>query len=97
MELMGGPMDHFVILDHLPDGLEFPPDLAGRISYDTATRRLSYRGFMSKADFDRLWMLSEAWSFRHKLEDLFRMCTIEAERPRGVRRWLAPFLGSGTS
>jgi hypothetical protein len=42
-------------------------------------------------------MLSEAWSFRHKLEDLFRLCTVEADPPRGLRRWLAPFLGGGTS
>ncbi len=88
-------MDHFVILERLPAGLEFPPELRDRIAYDPATKRLSHRGFMSKADFDRLWMSCEDWSFRHRLEDLFRLCTVETGRPRGLRRWLAPIFGSG--
>lgn len=86
-------MDHFVILDRLPDGLVFPPDLRDRLGYDPATRRLSHRGFLSKADFDRLWLLSDDWSYRHRLEDLFRLCTVEPDRPRGLRRWLAPLFG----
>jgi hypothetical protein len=86
-------MDHFVVLDRLPDGLEFPPDLRDRIAYSPESRRLGFKGFMSKADFDRLWMLSEDWSFRHKLEDLFRICTVEPDPPRGLRRWLGPLFG----
>lgn len=90
-------MDHFVLLDRPPAGLEFPPDLRDRIIFDPATNRLSHRGFMSKSEFDRLWMLSEDWSYRHKLEDLFRLCTVDdAARPRGLRRWLAPLFGGPT-
>jgi hypothetical protein len=89
-------MDHFVVLDQLPAGLEFPPDLRDRISYDPATKRLTHRGFLSKADFDRLWLLSEDWSYRHKLEDLFRLCIVD-DQPHGLRRWLAPLFGGTTS
>ena len=87
-------MDHFVLLERPPANLEFPPEYRDRIAYDPASKRLSHRGFMSKAEFDRLCLLSEDWSYRHRLEDLFRLCTVEdGDRPRGLRRWLAPFFG----
>jgi hypothetical protein len=80
-------MDHFVTLERLPDGLTFPPDLGDRISYDPATRRLAYRGFMSKAEFDRLCQLSNDWGYRRPLEELFRLCVPpEPTPPRGLRR-----------
>jgi hypothetical protein len=47
-------VDHFVTMNRLPDGLEFPPALKNRIWFDAAKRRLVFRGFMSKAEFDRL-------------------------------------------
>ena len=93
MELMEGPVDHFVTLDRLPDGLQFPPDLNDRIWYDPANRRLVYRGFMSKAEFDRLCRLTDDWSLRRPLEDLFRLCGPEETRPRGLRRLVSAVMG----
>jgi hypothetical protein len=51
-------MDHFVVLDNLPEGLQFPPEYSDRITYDPESRRLCHRGFMCKGDFDRLWLLT---------------------------------------
>ena len=49
---------------------------------------------MSKAEFDRLCQLSGDWGYRRPLEDLFRLCTPEAERPRrGLLRSLAALGG----
>jgi hypothetical protein len=75
-------MDHFIRLEALPPGLVFPPEFTGRISYDVAGHRLVFHGFMSKADFDRLCRLSDDWTYRRQLEELFRLCTPEAETPR---------------
>jgi hypothetical protein len=36
---------------------------------------------MSKSEFDRLCNLSDDWSYRRPLEDLFRLCTPEQPRP----------------
>ncbi len=70
-------MDHFVILERLPEGLKFPPDLEDRIHIDPATMKLSFRGYMSKTDFDRISQLTRDWSFRRKLEELFQVCVPE--------------------
>ncbi len=74
-------MDHFVHLDRLPEGLRIPPDLTEQVQLDPESRRLSFRGFMSKADYDRLSLLSEDWSYRRRLEELFQQCTLVEERP----------------
>lgn len=74
-------MDHFVILDRLPEGLEFPADLSDRIRFDPATRRLWYRGYMSKSEFDRISSLTRDWGFRRKLEELFQACVYEDPAP----------------
>src|SRR5690349_5325799 len=70
-------MEHFVHLEALPGGLQFPAELRDKIRYDDAAQRLCYRGFMSKVDFDRLNYLSDDWSYRRQLEELFRLCTPE--------------------
>ena len=70
-------MDHFVILEKLPEGLKFPRDLEDRIHIDPETKKLSFRGYMSKADFDRISQLTRDWSFRRKLEELFQVCIPE--------------------
>ena len=91
-------MDHSVALERLPEGLRFPPELGDRIGYDAERRRLVYRGFMSKVDFDRLCALSDDWSYRRPLEELFRLCTPEPEappRPIGLRRAFAALAGLG--
>jgi hypothetical protein len=83
-------MDHFVKMDRLPEGLEFPLELKDRIHFDPIARRLIFRGYMSKTDFDRLSQLRTDWNFRRSLEELFRLSIPEeASRPRGVGRFLA--------
>jgi hypothetical protein len=83
-------MDHFVKIDRLPDGLEFPQELKDRIHFDPIARRLTYCGYMSKTDFDRLSQICTDWKFRRSLEELFRLSIPdEPSRPRGVGRFLA--------
>jgi hypothetical protein len=85
-------MDHFVKLDRLPEGYEFPADLKDRIFFDAAAHKLVYRGYMSKADFDRLCQPTRDWGYRRALEDLFRECVPEVESPsQGGRRLLGVF------
>jgi hypothetical protein len=79
-------MEHHVRLESVPDDLVFPPEYAGKIRYEAATKRLIYEGFMSKADYDRLYQIHESWSYRRGLESLFRICTPEQETPgKGLR------------
>ncbi len=74
-------MDHFVTLDRWPDGLELPSDLKERIQFDAASRRLSYHGYMSKSEFDRISALTRDWGFRRKLEELFQLSVYEDREP----------------
>jgi hypothetical protein len=83
-------MDHSVRLDRLPDGLAFPPELGDRIRHDSARGTLSFRGFMSKADFDRLSRLHDDWGYRRSLEELFRLCVLETG-PRPTNRLTSVF------
>jgi hypothetical protein len=76
---MEGLVDHFVTLERVPEELEFPADLKDRIRIDAQSKRLYFRGYMSKADFDRICLLTKDWSFRRKLEDLFRVCIDDDE------------------
>jgi len=89
---MGVPVEHFVTMPSLPPGLKFPADLSDRLRHDPATGRLIHKGFMSKADFDRLCRLSDDWSFRRPLEDLFRLCGPE-EPKRSFLARLTSVLG----
>jgi hypothetical protein len=68
-------MEHFVKLDCLPHGFVFPPSLTDRVRYDSDNQRLIFRGFMSKGEFDRLYLLSDDWGYRRALEELFRNST----------------------
>jgi hypothetical protein len=77
--MMGGPMDHFVKLDKLPDGYQFPSDLHDRIHFDAEAHKLVFHGYMSKGDFDKLSQLTRDWGFRRSLEELFRQCVPEEE------------------
>ena len=72
-------MDHFVSLERLPEEMEFPADLKDRFRFDAQSKRLYYHGYMSKTDFDRICMLTKDWSFRRKLEELFRDCVYDEE------------------
>jgi len=79
-------------MERLPAGIEFPADLRLRIRYDPIRRRLVFIGFMSKCEFDRLCRLSDDWSYRRPLEDLFRLCTPE-DPPSGVFHRVRAALG----
>jgi hypothetical protein len=88
--MMDGPMDHFVKLDRLPDGYEFPTDLKDRIHFDAQARKLVFHGYMSKADFDRLCQQTKDWGFRRALEELFRLSVAEVKpRPAKARGLLS--------
>ena len=72
-------VEHFVKLERPPEGFEIPAGLSERLIYDETTKKLRYRGFMSKAEFDRLYLLSENWAYRRAVEELFRQATVESE------------------
>jgi hypothetical protein len=72
-------LDHTITIDRLPDGFSFPPEFEGRLRHDPSRRTLTFRGFMSKAEFDRLSRLQDDWGYRRAIEELFRLCTLEPE------------------
>jgi hypothetical protein len=86
---MEGPVDHFVKLDKLPDGFEVPPQMKDRMHFDAEAHKLVFRGYMSKAEFDRLGELTNDWKFRRTLEELFRL-SIPEQKPtsHGLRRFV---------
>lgn len=80
-------MDHFVKLDKMPDGFEFPPEMKDRIHFNEERHELVFRGYMSKTEFDRLCQLTRDWKFRRTLEELFCLCVPDEPRQsRGMRR-----------
>jgi hypothetical protein len=79
-------VEHFVTLTPRDFSPVIPAEYASKLRFDPETRRLIYTGFMSKADFDRLSRLSEDWSYRRSLEDLFRLCMPEDRKPPLLRR-----------
>jgi hypothetical protein len=85
------PVEHSVPMVRLPEELSFPAGLAERIHFDAERGQLVFRGFMSKADFDRLCRLSDDWGYLRPLEELFRLCVPEddAPRPGALRRLFA--------
>jgi hypothetical protein len=90
--MMEDLMDHFVTLDRLPEGIEFPTDLKDKIWFDAKGKKLFFHGYMSKTEFDRLCQITKDWSFRRKLEELFQMSVYETEQDRhGVRGLLSLF------
>jgi hypothetical protein len=88
LRVMEDPMDHFVKLDRLPDGFDFPPELKDRIHFDAAAHKLIFRGYMSKDDFDRISQLTRDWSFRRSLEELFRLSVPDDDSQSGRVRGL---------
>jgi hypothetical protein len=82
--------EHSVKLDRLPEGMTFPAELHDRVLYDAARRRLVFRGFMTKSDYDRLAKLSKDFQYERGVEDLFVAAGYEGER-----RWPRVVLGIG--
>jgi hypothetical protein len=70
---------HGVPLTHLPADFSIPADLESRFWYDEPARRLVFDGFMSKAAYDRLCLLSNDLDYREALDDLFRIAVPEDE------------------
>ncbi|MDA1052414.1 MAG: hypothetical protein O3C40_18300 [Planctomycetota bacterium] len=68
-------------LAKLPDGLTFPAEITDRIWFDADTQRLVFRGFMSKATFDRLDRLHNDHSYQQAIDDLFRISVYEDAGP----------------
>ena len=85
-------MDHSVNLDKLPEGFKFPADIEDRFHFDADGHTLSFRGYMSKVDFDRVSQLTNDWKFRRTLEDLFRQCVPRRAAANGRNAAIA---GSG--
>jgi hypothetical protein len=80
-------------LEKFPAGVDFPDDLKLRIRYDPVRHRLVHQGFMSKVEFDHLWLVSDDWGYRRALEELFRICTLDEEPGSGVFRRVRSVLG----
>jgi hypothetical protein len=70
---------HVAALETLPPGFQFPGDLRDRIWYDRTQQRLLFRGFMSKATFDRLDGLLADRDYHRALEQLFRDSVYETD------------------
>jgi hypothetical protein len=79
-------VDHFVKLDRMPEGFEFPPEMKDRIYFDEPRHQLVFHGYMSKTEFDRLCESTKDWKFRRTLEELFCECVPdEPQQPGGLR------------
>ena len=66
-------MDHFVKLDRLPEGVEFPPQLKDRIHFDPVAAQA---GLPRLHEQDRLRPsvpAQQRLGFRRTLEELFRL------------------------
>lgn len=71
-------MRHSVPLSELPAGLVFPATLADRVRFDATRGALSFDGPMFKGEFDQLNALSEDWSYRRAVSELFQLAILPA-------------------
>ncbi len=91
-----GPGVHAVPLERLPDEFHsceptgFPEALADRIWFDSQRKRLAFRGFMSKAAYDRLDGISSDRDYQRAVEELFRQSVYE--EPAEPRRPLLKYI-----
>lgn len=67
-------MEHTAKLPLLPIGVQFPPELEGKIAFDAAKRRLIWRGFMTEHELQQLLQLHEDLNYRKAVADLFERC-----------------------
>lgn len=63
--------EHWIRLQRLPNGLVFPADLQERIHYDAENKRLVFRGFMTKSEYDRLTGLNDDFQYQRAVYQLF--------------------------
>src|SRR5262245_11930570 len=67
-----------------------PAEFQDRFHYDAGKHRLVYRGFMSKAEYDRLFDLSHDLAYLDALQELFILSTYAtATTSRRAWLWLA--------
>lgn len=79
-------MRYEVSLRKCPDDLNVPDDLEQRFWYDAEGLRLCFSGFMSKAVYDRLRILSHDRYYLSALDELFRNCVPEEKNmPRSPK------------
>jgi hypothetical protein len=83
------PKEISASLAKLPEELRFPAELAGRIGYDERRRRIAFRGFMSKAQFDLLSGLSADGDYQRAIEELFAQSgfAVDASMDATLGRW----------
>lgn len=62
-------------LRSIPSDLQFPPGLEERIAFDPQRQVMTFRGFMSKRDFDKLVVLSNDVEYQRAIERLYQVCT----------------------
>lgn len=73
---------HFVPLLRVPDDLQFPEPLHDRIWFDDQRKCLAFRGFMSKATYDRLDNLTNDDAYQRALDELFRQSVYDEPATR---------------
>ena len=78
---------HVVRLEQVPACFSIPAELEARFHHDPDQKLLIFRGFMSKATFDRLRKISTDFAYQRALEHLFQLAVPEEEPPprRGRR------------
>jgi hypothetical protein len=83
-------MVHYSKLRKLPVGLKLPTDLADHIFFDAQKKRLSFKGFMSKSQYDRLMQLDADRDYQEAVNRFFQL-SAEDDNPivRGIGRVLA--------
>lgn len=78
-------MNRSASLRELPEGVKFPSELDGRISYDPDKQQLVFDGSMSKQDFDRLLLLHNDIGYQRALQELFQKCTFPGSPTQNQR------------
>lgn len=73
---------HYVPLLRLPDACTFPEALHDRIWFDDERKCLAFRGFMSKATYDRLDGLANDDAYQRAIDELFRQSVYDEPRSR---------------
>lgn len=85
-------MEHTAKLIQLPHGVQFPPELDGKIAFDPARRCLVWRGFMTEDELQQLMGLHSDSDYRRAVAALCDGCNrIETPLTRRLN-WALAFL-----